>query len=47
MEFTSVYASGKKEVVVIPLYGINVEGTEGSVDSKLEELFHEKRAPKQ
>lgn len=42
VELTSVYDSGKKEVVVIAIPDIN-SGEKGSgVDSKLEELFHEK-----
>lgn len=43
VEISSMYASGEKESVLIPFYLSNPENTGSGVDSKLEELFHEKK----
>lgn len=43
VELTTVYDTGRTEIVIIPFYGVNAESTGNGVDTKLEELFHENR----
>jgi hypothetical protein len=40
LELTTVYGSGEKEDITIPIPGV-ISGNESVVDSKLEELFNE------
>ena len=43
IELTTTYSTGEQDSVVIPIPGVVTKGGGESVDSKLEDLFHEKK----
>lgn len=46
VELASTYSSGQKDLVVIPIQAVVPEGGGETVDSKLEDLFHENKTGK-
>jgi hypothetical protein len=46
VELTSTFLSGEQNTVVIPIAGVVSDEEEDSVDTKLENLFHEEKGTK-
>lgn len=46
VELASIYSSGQKDLVVIPISVIASKDGDHTIDSKLEDLFHENKAGK-
>lgn len=47
VELTATFISGKKDTVIIPIPGAISADKENSIDTKLEELFHEENTTKE
>jgi YtkA-like len=46
VELTSTFVSGEQDTVVIPIPGVITDAKKNSVDTKLEDMFHEDKAVK-